>query len=329
MEESTKDIKRIPVHFEFGSHDEKSKDSLNSWKQKIESTLKSQEKGKVIIFLENANTNMYQSATVSVLVTNGLLPSDAFALTDFIAHHSRTANQDELHKWKAEHPLGKFFEEQLTILDDITIKYPGRIYVLPEWAPDKILSTYDFKQEKKSRRKIVELALDGKFEDAIPFLKDSLGKMVERVKQREPRIIETIKEDLEGEENILAFVGHIGAAHTGIFHELKKDGFSVNRNFSEKQGETYYYDPYAAALRQLLFFPEKKLTDEDWHKLLILITTNHLLEQLGDNPEMDQKYKKMLWEILGKFTSEEIKLFEEKAKRVGFVETLESLGDLS
>lgn len=326
MNEPTRDVRKIPIHLEFGSHNERSKDSLSELGGKIDSILKTSNKGKVIVFIESADLSMPDSAFTTLGVNQGLIPSDAFALSSFIAHHGKIATYDELHRWKLKNPIeDPFFKKELEILDDLTRRHPGRIYVLPEWNPEEELEKYDKDESEKNDKKLLQLAYDGKFDEAMPLLKDSLNKKTEWVKSREPRIIQSIKEDLEGEEGILAVVGHIGASHTGVFYELQKEGFSVKRRFPQKYGKKYYYEPYAAALRQMLFFPEKKFSDDDWHKLLILVTTYSAIDVMIDDPRINQEAIKMLWDTVGRFTPEEIKRFEEKAKQNGFIETLESL----
>lgn len=266
-----RDIQKVPIHFEFGAHDPK--DNIEPLKKRLENFFGSSPYGRVIIFTEQAYFGVPESRVVSLLVQKGFLPSDAFAHLSYAGEHGRFASNKELARYKRRGKDKKdFTDKELELFDEFAIKYPGRIWLFPEWSPEEEIKEYRLGKPNKAiehKNKSMELALEGKFDEALPYYQESVHLLVERSRKREQRLVQTIKEELEDQADAIALAGHLGSAHTQVFHVLKNEGFTITRSFPQKDGRTYFYNPFDIMVRTLHFFPDRQISQEEWYSSLI------------------------------------------------------------
>ncbi len=268
------DGKKKPVSLFFVSHHPAQGYQLDGWRRKIEDILDSTPKGKVVVFTENAGQSHRHSNLTRQNVANGDLPSDAVEksfreLNDhYRSHGVEWALSDERVAELLEKGTKTFTGISTAILDDIAARYPGRIDLVEEWESRKGHQLeHDLYKKDTPQRNTTLSAVMSLFPQGRRILaaegREKLASEAAIYREREETSARIISDALEQPDTIAA-VGWMGAIHTGLSHELTREGHPVMRVFPERvDGEPYLFPPGHTLLRAKRFDPDKELTDDE------------------------------------------------------------------
>lgn len=318
-------VNPVPVELAFGIHDIEHKHHLNLYRDRIESILATQLKGRVAVFVEDVGGSFLGSITEIHLVSQGELPTDAFVKTNYISEHGKLPTNEEFEAYKPDAlaRMDPFVMHQYNLLDEIARRYPGRLYLLPEWQEDETLdSIFDENGRIRSlvmKRHALEVAYGGDFSAALPIFQETVELQAENDSKRDEQILKYIQTAL-GYEDIVGFVGFIGAAHTSLSHGLKKAGYNVIRTFPGKEDGKFIYDPSTVASRFRSFFPDRDINRDDWMILLtqtVIFESLKAISELNNFPFPEQMICGQVWKATKNFSPVDVKELEEDLKEKG------------
>lgn len=314
---------RPPIYFCLGGHKLGSIKYLSSFADKAESFLGKSKEGKVVMFSEGADLPQDICRMVEEDVDNGVRPIVAYGagLLAFALRRKLSGQPDE------------FSIAQISIIDELAVKYPGRIELLLEASEQEITGQNKILQQLKEEdidNIVTFLGEKGEFSAALPFFKKRLQAQVEEGLTREQVIIDRLKEAAE-KENVLAVVVRIGGAHSFIAHKLKKEGYDVEIEFDrESEQGIHVFNQATRLMRSLRLYPDRPISELEWLKCL---AGTFLEMEICDRRQIkpgDKDYheavnlaNRTIREKLA--TMEQIRNFEEEIREKGFEKACQSL----
>lgn len=281
-------IANIHTHIEFGDHGELSGYLLDPMANQIKTHLESSPNTRVIIVFEETNVTNIDSAAILMGTRKGMLVSDTYALIDYLEANgtSNIPSNEALASWKQEY-LNNLVEEdpfklqELQKVDALQERFPGRIIVVCE-SGNPLDEVDEMDKAEELEDQSIDLAIAGQFDEALPLYKESILQTADlTIAKRDKRLVDlfgafVLFGDLEWERNMetsntdLLIISYLGSCHTGVFHELKRQGVEISRSFPEKQGKYYLFDPSSTMERRLRFFPNRQPSEFEWLRALAM-----------------------------------------------------------
>lgn len=168
---------------------------------------------------------------------------------------------------------------------------------------------------KKLRRKSFNLFKEGQFELALKIMRESLEVFNNHLEDREDLIKNTLKEkvnelaerdsDLKEKSKINVLLT-LGAGHTPVYHDLKKEGLSVS---SKSAYPLMVWDSFTEAGKKMRLSKNKEVDDELLANIFIeRFIYPHLSKATEDSNKMAQAGRK----ISSKLDLQEIKEISEE-----------------
>ncbi len=339
------------AYFSFAPHpDGAGKFVLPPFKSAVESFLTANPDGNALVVIERPDWPLTFSENVHKLVNAGVKPSKAYInavdyqktgkfLTD--AWSSLNFGLRKFNRRLSIFAIPALAFEELDMLDNLTLKYPHRISVLPENIPDDELPELEkeFKRRWDSEQKRKKSTREGKFDQGVIYFKTYINSMAEQSRTREDRIAERISH--EDVQNVFV---RFGIAHTRISHILRRQGYTVKRDFINtpayttfiaKSFQIYYaygvpFEPSEILIRRRIFFPKKEISDVEWYQGLIAQSMYEWIEGVGEVKDKDSIKNALhrIYKIIRDnnfITVENIKSFGEAIKKNGYERSMKKL----
>lgn len=252
--------KSIPIHFEFGLHGGKwPYPGLEGLRDFLVQQLEQSPTGKVLILKEFANHTKEDGQRIEEEIAKGTLPSDAMK-DIFTAYMKKRLSPQEYDKLQPTDFTDGFHKRYYEIVDELYTAYPGRIALLSEWAPQEEIILDPKKNPTNKLRRAVFHRRD-KSEQYAAF-RDYLLYMSTSAIRRENRLSATLKQRLHEDQDIIAVGSFFGSGHTGLYIDLKKDGYNTTRAFSDKKQGKYIYGNPSELVRYMRFFPDRIIPED-------------------------------------------------------------------
>lgn len=232
-----KDPRQKPFELFLAAHGPEDIAFLKPWGRRIVSMIESRPTGKVAVVYEFSDGIQEKAEAIKAAVLTGKLPSEAYRdVLGFVAN--------------TEYNFAR-----VKILDAISRRYPGRLYLTQEWQHAKLLRTpWTEWHIPPSNTDMTEAFLKREKEKA--YLRAYFQK------KRNGQIACLIKNALS-QPDIIGGVGLIGSAHTPISHTLRKEGYAIQQVFPDKKQNMSMYSPLMTFDRITQFFPEREITTDE------------------------------------------------------------------
>ncbi|MDO8461147.1 MAG: hypothetical protein Q7S38_01750 [bacterium] len=325
----------------FGKHQvEKNTSQLDPYKQTIESLLSANPNGKVAVLIEDATNTRYESFLVTHFISQGELPTTAYAEVGFMVENNRQPTRKELIDCK-QHFLSRmnpFFLQQLTVLDEIANKYPKRLFVVPEWQNDETIEVSEGREQLRMvelKQQALELAYNGDLSAALPVFKDAVELQTKVSRIRDENIVTMINKDVgNGEQdNIIGLVSFMGAAHANTARILKRSGYNVQTIYAGKEKGKLLFDPFTVAFMHRRFAPNKSPDIATWKKWLVQTVVYEFAAAIAsiagkegkEFPYSEQEVCSMTWQLTKHLTEADVNALEKDIAKSGFENAVLSL----
>lgn len=216
--------------------DERIVEKLTAWRDSIEARIEAHPEGKIAVLLEDGTITKAESKAITKAIEKGAKPS-----SELPAHSAYIKTRNEL-------------------LDELCEKYKGRLHIITEWRPE------DHKGSNVPDISGIR-SKDDITNSAVAELQEQVLEHAKLMKKRNELMARMVAEALDSED-VVGGIGLVGSAHTPVGYTLKKQGYTIDRVLSDKEGSTMLFNPYAAYVRGLELVPDKK-PDDDELKLVL------------------------------------------------------------
>jgi hypothetical protein len=327
--------KGAPIDIIFFRHDDEHVNDLFHLYKSIDLNLRSTSQGNVVVFCEDAISSETRAKQIETDVASGIPPSQSLANALFaeVAHRPPDLKNPKDLEWLDLIRDGdnKFNKLHMGILDKHFIE-SGRIRVLWEAMPDEEVNKNRDFIINNFKNELAKNFLDvnkGRFKRGLKIFKNAVEKEAELHNDREDRFASRISQATQ-DENVIAVIGGIGGAHTRLGHILTKNGHTVTKTHTDKEGGLVLFDPANEAIRRKQFFPEKKIPTNEWYHLLISHAIYNFLQfgfsesEIYKNQNISEQtiieLSKLHLKGLGLSDTRSIRQFEKKVRQKGFGE---------
>ncbi len=334
-----KQKKGSPIHIVYGGHGEEHIEHLHHLDSAIIDKLESKKSGDVVVFVEDAEGSAVRARQIEGSIALGIPPLISIYATFF---NERYHSLPDLTTQEGMDKLTSILDDEtdfvnskFNILDKHFIE-SGRIRLLWESRPDEVVNRA--KQGRESPTfNVLMTSLEnsllavykGEFDKGLRHYKRGVEILANDGNGREQRLAEKIS-SVSQENNVTGIVGYIGSSHTKLGHLLSKKGHDVTRTFTEMEDGKMFWDTTNEATRRRQFFPNKKLSGHEWHRLMIGDAIHGALlsqPQEGEtgHKDRDQKLIKLSRSILDQLqlnNMKQIREFERGVRQNGFTNAI-------
>ncbi len=343
-----RDNRPTVIELKMGKHENRHSPAIKAVSQTAREVLGSSDNGRMIIFNEGSDVTTAYRNKIIKYADQGLSASESF-LRAIFATHRMEPSEDELEdERKARRKSPDFVYASWYAIDRLQTDYPNRVGVDIESASYKDIRTG---ARRSKRRDAVmdefgDLVTEGRFTEALPFFQEAVSSFASEVTERDPRIAAAVIRASK-QTDVIAVVGSLGAAHSGVVHRLRKEGYNAHSSFPEAEKGVYVFGPMITAIRQAVFFPNHAYTQEEWLRIMIgesLYMGSGVLKARYTHPrnifeagyyffkrkgslamKSDKFLIEMIWKLLRGFTIDDIITLQKHITRDGFDKTIEKL----
>ncbi len=324
LKENKNEPQKIPAVFIMVEHTpENAVKNATLLGQCLEEQLQKYSQGTVLAVIEDTYRPLAVANYIHWTVSDDLQPSLGYAFACHIEDQGKMVeSMEELSAYREKllKEADLHYREQLQILDQLFLRYRGRLGVLWEGTPEENLAE-EFKNDsghKIRAKEALQLVDRGNFDEALLLFKKAIISPRDSSEARERRITERILEATKS-NNIAGVVGSFGAVHTPIVHSLRSLGFVTTMFFPAKpERQAYIYDPSSIITRALRFFPEREIAELIWFKIMIGDYLYALL--MSKDGSQNVNVKRFVYETLSRLPNlESIRNFQGKVQEKGFI----------
>lgn len=252
----------------YGQHTIEHVDQLQPFGNAIVSLLESIPQGKVGVIIEDAGGKFLEGKVLSLLVQSGMSPSDALYTAAFAVKKNKLPTPKEFQQIKKTLQVDPFVKAEFALLDAISLKYPSRLHIMPEWGEEEDVDVLHMDSGElrplRLKRDALKHAYKGNFSDALPLFKESVELTATSGQNRDQKIL-GIHARMEQDEDIIGVVSFMGSFHTGQSHALVKAGFETYTIHAAQENGKLIYSPDTIASRYRSFFPDREVSEEQWN----------------------------------------------------------------
>lgn len=271
------------IHFEFGTHSAKPGyySGLEGFRKSILRPLLMNRTGTVLVVMEFTNHPKEDGEKILAQINKGVLPSKALA-ESFENHVRGRLSPEDFEHWQQHKDHDGYYTTYRNILDEAQTVFPGRVALLPEWAPLEEINHGGFAVMREGLSRFGCLVHHEKnYREAYQVFKEIVINGGESSRKREGRILEDIKQRISSDPEVIAVSGFFGAGHTGMYIDLRKEGFNVSRNFPDKEGGVFSFGGrFMDGWRYVRFFPERQIPEKKWIEAFERITGVRVIREV-------------------------------------------------
>lgn len=286
-----KDSRKAPIHLALGTHSDEHIQSLDQLEQIARDYLVNNSEGKVVWFIENAARlpNEILSELDQLREQGASSQIDALFERFYLPRFPRNLQSSPIFRLSARKKFLScgFYMSELQKADGLNESYPGRVVISFEKAtqllPPKAMQAA---LSGEVRSDYQRLFLIGNFHQAALAFKEMIDDLKAGYTEKRDLDIAQGIDDEAKRPDVLSMVGHLGCAHTGVYHFLKSQGHDVPWIFPQKEGKVYHYKPTTAASRALRFNQDSRFSDVQWTKWMIQAGIFTVLRERRDQPKM-------------------------------------------
>jgi hypothetical protein len=331
-------VEHLSADFVLGRHHDSDRALFSYVEDLVVQKLAQNPRGRLYYIVEDAQYPELLSTILTARVRDGHSPVEFYIRFGFFFDNNRFPTAKELRdEWQLVERSENFFDAGLITIDRLFKRYGserlGFVWesmFLDEYSdmPEGGYKAYFEKADIEVTRKI----LAGEFGEGMRIFKPAEELSDQVIARREELFTQQVRQVSHEDDQVIGFVGFLGAQHLGLPMTLRREGFKVRNLFPQRGSDGahhYSYDAILGFKRRLN--PIQPATELEWYKGMLGSAFGNLLFNLRLSTgcgefSSDQDSVMAVREVIGLFDSmKDIAKLERKIKRVGWYKAFTSL----
>lgn len=334
MTEADRRVSSPTIEVHLAPHGEQDKKYVLDSNSRIEKALQ-ETSGKVVVLLESPYVHSWEAKNFEILTDLGVRPLIAIGFVTLANPRelggllSRLRLDDEVAYEIANVSLEDSWVNLLAPLDKMWAKYRdgngnSRLKLIFESSDTPL--TFESGDYVDTQEEVSELVKSGDFAQALEIFKRNVRRLAESSKSREEDIVGTIVNYPDAEAIFIRF----GAAHSGIYHMLKRMKLNASLIQFDKDSlsHSYHYAPESAAARKVMFMGFDSINDLEWYQAMLksfMLGIVYRLDEMKSIGMTEQEMIAFVSSVSAFETLDEVEAFRRKVQAKGIVAALEEI----
>lgn len=319
------------IYISLGNHEPDKPEVLDTFARGMERYLTITPNGKVVAVLEAADNPASIAAIIGTAIEEGLSPTDAYLRGYFVVRNHHLPSDNEFRRFANSQRstfADPFMRRELGILDELSLRFSGRVGLIMEGIPDRDLGQMlqqIHRADENRPLRMKQVVLKGNFGKATQFFQSSVKTYAAYSRKRKEWLLQRVIQLIDRDDTA-AIALRIGSIHTDIAHDLRSAGYRTVMEF-DPIPIIHTFEPEDAMVRRMLLFPGKKITNLEWYQATLAQTLFEALRAINELSNVEVEKDTLGQQVYGIIRQRfqymnAIQAFENAVKRRGFQNTL-------